>query len=671
MNITVSQSGGAVARGLVLCALVLALGPGVACGGCLEDNFEGYPVDAIVQTLGNGWSASDTRSAVRSMAFTNGLLPNQALDLAFISTVTNPAAQEATKVWSEWWLNETDQFDPASLASPDTNAVALAGILANGCLVCYNRDLGAGGWDVCTNDVLGSNIVSGLAVTGQWARVTVFQDFSSHTVSYFLNGRLVREQVPFLSSAINAASGFQLKGGTADAGVDNVLVTNAIPAGLIGDLDGDGRPDADEIHTCGTLAAWNPSLVTALVSNGEGGAIAPASVSGILWQRQTNFTCTASNAYYVDRVWTNGGLAQNYSNLLLKTASFTWSNITATGTVAVSYWYKGWRDVPGDYATIPDALAEALAGDRIVVSNGTYTESVVLSNGVSLVVSNSTITFSSLAIQAGSEVRVVNGTVTANGTTLKGDFVLDQNWGVSLVAMPLDFVDGFERYVPGARLQALSSFGWAASSPDVVVEDPAVRAPGSTNALLLQGGAVVSNWVAGAGPGLTNVWVDFYILMETQYLALVNMMETELTNGGPAVAVCLGTNGYLTVFNRDRGGWDVCSNDVMGVASPQATGGWTRVSCFLDYGVKKAAFLIDGQVVRQQVPFVTAASSCHSLRLDALEGAAHLDSLRISTNLPSGFTYDGDGDTLLDAQEIARYGSLATWPPRGTVYKIR
>ncbi len=868
--------------------LLVALWSGSALGGYYVDDFEGYIEGTNVQSMGHGWTASDAGAVVRTLAFTNGLLPNKAVDIPEVVMVSNAvtSAPVDTQVWMDLWLNESNQVTHG-LDSPDTNRIWMAGILTNGCLMYYNRSLagGAGAWDVCTNDVRGTTIVSGQVATGTWGRVTVFQDFSTHTVALFLNGRLLRQQVPFMSEAINGMSGFLVDVGKDQTALDNVAVTNAIPAGLTGDLDSDGRPDAEEIATYGLLSTWGPSTLTASVTNGVGGAVLPVSAASILWQAMTNFTFSASPGYVVDRVWTNGALAANFSNLLLKTAGFIWSNVVASGTVAVGYWYdgaryvpgdyttvtgalaaalagdhvvvsngiyaesitvsngvslvgtnltgsagdtnltingamtvvtgsvsmasgvvtvtgevaiaaggvltisntaahfggltiggggllhmvngtlivgsytnagtftlslvtnmvssagngtispsgtstmiSGWsnvvytltatnigygvgsltnngavtpfaetktviytnpaasitnnqtitaafvyngiRYVPGDYETITAALAAALAGDRIMVTNGTYTESVVVANGVELTVTNSTVTFNSLTIQGlGSVVHVVNATVTVNGTTYTSTFDMDSSWGVSVAAMPLNFFDGFEAYAPGSQVSALPGFGWWASAPDVVVEIPVTKAPGSTNAVLLPAGQVVSNLVSGGG--VTKVWTDLY-LMETQTLSSVEPFEISVTNDGPAVMMYLGTNGWLTVFNRTAGGWDVCSNDIYGAAAPRTTGSWTRVSWLQDFsGSGTAAFLVDGHVVRQQVPFVGVVAQYHGLRLDrGRDGAAHLDSVAITTNIPSGLTYDGDGDGFADAWEVQQFGDVLLWP-RGSVFKMR
>jgi hypothetical protein len=180
---------------------------------------------------------------------------------------------------------------------------------------------------------------------------------------------------------------------------------------------------------------------------------------------------------------------------------------------------------------------------------------------------------------------------------------------------------------------------------------------------------VVSNLVSGGGS--TKVWTDLY-LMETQTLSSVEPFEISVTNDGPAVMMYLGTNGWLTVFNRTAGGWDVCSNDIYGAAAPRTTGSWTRVSWLQDFsGSGTAAFLVDGHVVRQQVPFVGVVAQYHGLRLDrGRDGAAHLDSVAITTNIPSGLTYDGDGDGLADAWEVQQFGDVLLWP-RGSVFKMR
>jgi hypothetical protein len=87
------------------------------------------------------------------------------------------------------------------------------------------------------------------------------------------------------------------------------------------------------------------------------------------------------------------------------------------------------------------------------------------------------------------------------------------------------------------------------------------------------------------------------------------------------------------------------------------------------------AVFVNGILVRQQVPFISAAvSGYHHMTVQAGDGAVCLDDVKIWTHMPPGLTNgansDLDDDGSPDAVEIQNYGTTTLWP-QGSLFKIR
>jgi hypothetical protein len=127
----------------------------------------------------------------------------------------------------------------------------------NGYLTVYNPALA--NWDVCSNDVL-NQIVAPIGA-GQWAKITIFQDFSNHKAAIFLNNQLLREQVGFISNSMSQYGSLHVESGPrGTAYVDSVSIWTNMSAGLtngpMSDLDHDGIADAVEILQYGSAMLW-------------------------------------------------------------------------------------------------------------------------------------------------------------------------------------------------------------------------------------------------------------------------------------------------------------------------------------------------------------------------------------------------------------------------------
>jgi hypothetical protein len=463
-------------------------------------------------------------------------------------------------------------------------------------------------------------------------------------------------------------------------------------------------------------------MVTNRVTSAGNGTITPSGTNTMVstWQDVT-YALTGAEAYVVAAL-TNNGVVTLFDNT--KTATYTnfASNITNDQMITAAFIRDGIHYVPGDHTTITGALAVALAwtNDQIVVSNGVYAETLVLSNGVMLVgtnmtgaagdtnltingsvtvitgmvstvsgaltvtgqvnvasgglltISNTVATFGGLTFaDSVGQVHVVDGEVTVNGITLSGTFWLNTN-SFLFAKSTLNFTDDFENYAANTALRSLGRYGWAATDPGAVVQVAVTNL--DAHAALIPAAVSVSNSVS-TSVTYTRVWTDLY-LKDTSQMTLETAPDTVDTTS--AVQLYFGTNGWLTLYNRQMPGWVVCSNDVVGGPVPTVgTGDWARVSVFLDFNSSKASIFLNRTLLRQEIPFVSATSiaTYHDLSLAGGQGgAAYFDSVKIWTNTPTGLATgpasDLDYDGIPDAREIELYGNLTTLP-RGSVFKIR
>jgi hypothetical protein len=84
------------------------------------------------------------------------------------------------------------------------------------------------------------------------------------------------------------------------------------------------------------LATYKSASVTLTASAGAGGTISPTNAS-VLPGNSTNFVITASNYYRISTLTTNGASAGVTFNNISTNYTFVWSNVTASGTVTVSF----------------------------------------------------------------------------------------------------------------------------------------------------------------------------------------------------------------------------------------------------------------------------------------------------------------------------------------------
>jgi hypothetical protein len=90
--------------------------------------------------------------------------------------------------------------------------------------------------------------------------VTVCQNFSTTNLALFVNGVLVRQQVPFSASGVSSYNHASFQAGGGASYLDDVKIWTNLPTGLAtgpsSDLNYNGVPDAREIELNGVLGPY-------------------------------------------------------------------------------------------------------------------------------------------------------------------------------------------------------------------------------------------------------------------------------------------------------------------------------------------------------------------------------------------------------------------------------
>jgi hypothetical protein len=475
------------------------------------------------------------------------------------------------------------------------------------------------------------------------------------------------------------------------------------------------------ITRSGTFDLYN---VTNTISAPDGhGSIIPGTFTMLSGWSNVTYTLTANPGYVAGTLTSNGvDVTSSLSRTGLRTWTYADSNITNDRTITATFASTGILYVPDDASTITGALAMASAGEQIVVSNTAYDGSLTLSNGVILVgtnmtgsaggtnltingamtvvtgsvltatsgsftvtggvtvaaggllvVSNGYVDVGVLTVLGGGTVQVVNATAfVANGVTFTGSFALGWTWESDFRPAALPFVDGFEQYAEGTRLDRLGYFGWGASSPGVVVTNGYAE---SGRAVEVPIQTVLSNVLQTTAN--TSVWMQCSV-SEMAHIPAYDAAFLQVDSEA-SVMLYINTEDRLVMYNPDLngvGGWDVCSNDVWGGnAGLLATGAWSRISVCLRYGdgTGRAAIFLNRRLLRKQIRLLNATRTYpQGLRMDSgTAGSAYLDTVNISTTVPADLTEDHNGNGILDADEIDRYGNVDSMWPSGSVFKIR
>jgi hypothetical protein len=702
-------------RGLA-CAVILAVafaGAGrAATVPPWSESFETNPVNSVIGSFA-GWFASDADVVVQTNVVWSEALGTNAVIVPPGRVVSNLVTSAvSTNVWFEFFLTNSGAMAADSLGADavDSNMTVELFVETNGYPVVWHPASNA--WLVCSNDYWNTRVID--FNTNAWMQFTVCSDYGNKRSAVFLNQHLLLQQVRFIDTNRDKSGRFELDTGSSLTQYFDQVSALYTPSNMPVDLDNDGMADADEIQLYGSVGVRHRPVIT--VVQPAHGSIAPSNSFEVMPGGSTSFTFHADAAYVVEKVYTNGQSVVAFMGQNTRVASWAWNSIftngLSDGTVSALVSYVATRYVPQDgYATIQDAMTAAAPGETVIVSNGTYTGNVALSNGVALVgtnvvvsgnlsvaagttatvwnssglvvsngtttvngmlvVSNGTVDLGTLVFGDGASVRVVGATsLTANGIVMTGTFTLDASWQQTLVRQTPPFADDFERYPVGQAMSGAGLFGWSTPvGSGVQVQTNHVKEGPGLKAVEIPAEAVLSNALLAAAS--SNVWMEWNYreagrIDEGQYV--LSESDSNL-----AALVFINTNGYVALFDPEATGFRVLSNDVWGHSVTNlTTSDWPRLAVNLNYRTRKAAVMLDGRLLAQQVRFInTNQANCARMEWDAgTAGNTYLDDVKVWTNATSVTSLDGDGDGISDAVEIDHSGDVFTWP-RGSVFKIR
>ena len=343
---------------------------------------------------------------------------------------------------------------------------------------------------------------------------------------------------------------------------------------------------------------------------------------------------------------------------------------TSTGSITLANamtWFGSNVTIRGDVTITASATCTwglALAASNLNLAAGTH-----------VVLVNADLTLTGLVIGAGATLTINNGTLRANGVTLTGTFTLDQGWGNVVVAGSVPFNDGFELYTAGSSLNLLGYFGWNASDARVVVQ--ASEAFAGSKAVMAPQSSAFSNSMATAESAL---WTD------VRLKPTLGEAPEDSAGSTDSLRLYFTTNGYVAVSTN--GGWDEAAGDAFGMAVPPVSNAWVRLSVRHDFTRRQSAVFLNGRLLRQQVPFLSAGATTYA-GVGFVDGNGitrsttnYIDSVAITTTLPADLddltdanangdtAGDGDGDGMPDAVEVHRFGSTYAYP-RFTIFTFR
>ena len=464
------------------------------------------------------------------------------------------------------------------------------------------------GFQLLTNDVFGRSIVP--INTNSFHRLSIYQDLGSTNSALLLNGVVIYQDLHCLSSS-PSYNRLAVQSLDQAAYFDGVSISTAVP--LSGDGNGDGMADALELQTYGYVARTNLTV-------GAG-------------MRFSTLQAAINAARGRDTIVMVGTLL-NESLTIDHNVTIAGASFTNTGTCVVQ---------SGGTLTLKTGFdnigAMTVAGDL----------------GAQAPLQVASLAFSGSGVLAGSNSSLE---VSDRALNLSGTFTITAAaWNNSQTTSVLPFLDNFEHYAAGTPFSNLWFEGWGASS----ATDQVVSSPVFSGIRAAQVSGVLSNRVDGTG--VTRVWTDFYLRPR------LGLPPDTIDTNTASVLFYVDTNGCLNLYNT--GHWDVLSNGVLGAVAPVlAEGGYSRITLFSDFNTEQAAIFVNGQLLRQKVPFPRgqAMQFYRALQVANLDGNAYLDQVTIGAQVPSGMTGDANGNGMPDADEINIFGRLYT---QGAIYLIR
>lgn len=598
------------------------------------DDFEaGYTNGQNFAVATNGWQASGTEAYVtNNLGFTN----SKAVYMGtFVALTNNLRADTSLKVWTDFRLKPELGVD---ITDPQTNTSSLLYYFnSNGVVVVATPT----GWRECTNDVWGNPVP---AVSNDYVRMSVFQDYSTSTQAVFLNDQLILQDFRFVAN-LGGLTNLVVLNTDSNCLLDTVWVkTNFDAAALTNSFNGDGVADAREINDYGyarrtlyvcqtatnlvpyygsitnALAAWRPrDSIHVISGNYSGETVALASPSNIVFE---------GDAFTVSNLTVSSGASATFFQAV------SCVTLTVSGQVALARSAA----LTSTTATVAGSGQVTMASNSAFVVSGTLS---VLDSGRLDFMTNSHLV------------------ATSAGVTLNGAFVISNTWSAaasSVVSMPLTFSDNFELYSPNTVVTNLKFRGWYASSNTVTIQ--AGRGYGGSQAVGLSVDTTLSNSISAAN-ATNKVWTDFYLTPE------LGIDPTAPATNASGFLAYANEDGYLVVATRN-GGWHVCSNKLDDARSPVTTllnpTVPTRITVCQNFSDGTFAVFVAGDMVALGLNSPTNTGSYHAFIADNRDSSAYVDNVLITTAVPDGLGADGDN---------VNYYDWALLLVKGSIFKIR
>mgnify|MGYP000551372503 CR=1 FL=1 len=635
-------------RKIAILAMLIGLSASVGRALPFSDNFEGYPLNTIFLTMTNGWQATTNTVKVQNTQYAPGG-GSQAVILPEASQISNQVLSSAQVIWTEFQMVPNLGIAPEGAA---TNLASFCQYFSLSGFVAVANAAVPGGWEECTNSVLDPNLTVSAIASGSWVRVSIYENFSASNAAVFVDGKLLRQGIAFPGSAAQY-NYFLVQNRDYDAYLDNFYAATTYPSSLASvDFNSNGVSEAEELMLYGRAAVIRrvgPGAPYATIQEALAAAENRDIIAVAAGTYAGNATCTVANITFIGGAFTNSGdlvFGNNVTATLAQTVGVGGdlvfgNNASATFSGAVSCS----DDVSLGSGTVI-SFAQGITCDQIAVGAGGQ----VLLPGTALTANN-------LTIGSGGQVAVTSGSVNADSLLLTGTFTLTDTWQTQATST-LPFAEDFEIYSLGTSLQALGFRGWGATDPNAVVTNQ-----GGSKVALIPEGASISNRIASGSQ--KRIWTDIRILAR-----LGDAPSSPPTNSA-SLLLYFNSNGYLVVHSG--GVWDTCDENAWNEPVSQiSSGSWARVTIFNNFTNQQCALFLEGELLRQQLPFTSpSATDYTALLAQNSSDQAYVDDISIAyATFPTGLL-NKDGDNYNDGYEIHLHGNTYVLKPEITIFRFR